>query len=314
MDIGNITFTSSGEQDFKFLITGKNASSGAYQIAISSLILTPELTGITTDEPMITIQAGNTHQLTYLFSNIQDDAQGIIWSITSGNNCVTVNDEGLVTGIKEGTAIVRAASNRYEGVYVDYTINSEATPTEPQIVGANGATGWEKITEFISKIDKGSHKEIKIVINMEQETILPKEVITTMEGKNISVELQMDGYSWMIHGKDITGDELNDVELSITTNTEAIPAATVESIAGKHTSMQLQLAHDGEFGFTATLLINMDKKNKGLIANLYYYDPMKKILCLQSVDKLDSKGNVELTFTHASNYIIVLVKKGKDRR
>ncbi len=32
------------------------------------------------------------------------------------------------------------------------------------------------------------------------------------------------------------------------------------------------LAYDGEFGFTATLTINMESKNTGLYANMFYYN------------------------------------------
>ena len=34
----------------------------------------------------------------------------------------------------------------------------------------------------------------------------------------------------------------------------------------------MTLAYDGEFGFTATLTVNMESKNAGLYANLFYYN------------------------------------------
>jgi len=39
---------------------------------------------------------------------------------------------------------------------------------------------------------------------------------------------------------------------------------------------QFSLAYDGEFGFTATLTVNMESKNAGLYANLFYYNEQTK--------------------------------------
>ena len=54
---------------------------------------------------------------------------------------------------------------------------------------------------------------------------------------------------------------------------------------------------------------NVDKNNTGLYANLFYYDPITKTLLIQDISKIDNQGNVVLTFTHASNYVIVMSDK-----
>ena len=70
--------------------------------------------------------------------------------------------------------------------------------------------------------------------------------------------------------------------------------------------MNLTLAYDGEFGFTATLTVNMESKNAGLYANLFYYNEQTGELEFISAGQIDPDGNAELVFTHASDYTIVV--------
>ena len=193
------------------------------------------------------------------------------------------------------------------------TPTSTPTPTpveveEPKIIGSD-ETGWEAIAKVLGGLEDESKEDNQVTINMGEETILPKEIISLMKGKNTIIVLQMDAYSWTINGEDITGEELKDIDLSLAKNTDVIPSTIVNTVARDKSTVQVQLAHNGPFGFTATLSIDLEKKNSGLIANLFYYDSMNKTLILQSVDKVDIDGNVDLTFNHASDYIIVLSEK-----
>lgn len=80
--------------------------------------------------------------------------------------------------------------------------------------------------------------------------------------------------------------------------------------------MTISIEHNGEFGFTAVMTINMEKKNVGLLANLFYYN--KKAadgsgkLEFMCADEIDADGNADLTFTHASDYTIVIDKEPMD--
>ena len=50
----------------------------------------------------------------------------------------------------------------------------------------------------------------------------------------------------------------------------------------------------------------MDAQNAGLYANLFYYNEILKDLEFVCADKIDADGTAELTFNHASEYVIVL--------
>ena len=64
-----------------------------------------------------------------------------------------------------------------------------------------------------------------------------------------------------------------DLDLGVNTNTNNIPAEVINQVTKEKNSLQLSLNHNGDFGFTATLTVHLDAKNKGLYANLYYYNP-----------------------------------------
>ena len=53
----------------------------------------------------------------------------------------------------------------------------------------------------------------------------------------------------------------------------------------------------------------MDKKNTGLYANLFYFNEQTGELEFICADEIDENGNTRLTFTHASDYIVVVDDK-----
>lgn len=68
----------------------------------------------------------------------------------------------------------------------------------------------------------------------------------------------------------------------------------------------MSLVYEGEFGFKAVLSVNMDSANAGLYANLFYYNEQTGGLEFICADQIAEDGSVELIFTHASEYTIVI--------
>ena len=71
-------------------------------------------------------------------------------------------------------------------------------------------------------------------------------------------------------------------------------------------TVQITLAHDGEFGFTMTLSAPLGEENAGYWANLYHYDEEAETLNFEAAAEIDQDGNVKIPFTHASQYAIVI--------
>ena len=213
-------------------------------------------------------------------------------SIASGNNNNTNTNGGRVTGTSDSS---KNTDSR----------NNSDTERKPYIKDDSGKEGWDVIN---SQLDEAKSGETVTVV-MNGTTVVPKDIFDSIKGEDVTLVLDMgDGISWKINGKDIT-DAAGDIDFGVTVGADAgksIPVDVINNVTGERYSMNLSLAYDGEFGFTAKLTINMESKNSGLYANLFYYNEQTGKLEFVSAGLIDADGNVELEFTHASDYTIVI--------
>ena len=213
-------------------------------------------------------------------------------SIASGNNNNTNTNGGRVTGTSDSS---KNTDSR----------NNSDTERKPYIKDDSGKEGWDVIN---SQLDEAKSGETVTVV-MNGTTVVPKDIFDSIKGEDVTLVLDMgNGLSWKINGKDIT-DAAGDIDFGVTVGADAgksIPVDVINNVTGERYSMNLSLAYDGEFGFTARLTINMESKNTGLYANLFYYNEQTGKLEFVSAGLIDADGNVELEFTHASDYTIVI--------
>ena len=181
----------------------------------------------------------------------------------------------------------------------------DSTSIKPYIKDDSGKEGWDVIKPQLEEAKAGD----TVTVAMNGTTVVPKDVIDSIKGKDTTLVLDMgNGLSWKIYGKDIT-DAAGDIDFDVKVGADAgksIPVGVINNVTGERSSLNLTLAYDGEFGFTATLTVNMESKNAGLYANLFYYNEQTGELEFISAGQIDPDGNVELVFTHASDYTIVV--------
>ena len=186
--------------------------------------------------------------------------------------------------------------------------NEKGDSIKPYIKDDSGKEGWDVIKPQLEEAKSGD----TVTVVMNGTTVVPKDVIDSIKGKDTTLVLDMgNGLSWKIYGKDIT-DAAGDIDFDVTVGADAgksIPVDVINNVTGERYSMNLTLAYDGEFGFTATLTVNMESKNAGLYANLFYYNEQTGELEFISAGQIDPDGNVELVFTRASDYTIVVDAK-----
>lgn len=140
--------------------------------------------------------------------------------------------------------------------------------------------------------------------NGEVATEVPVEILEVIQGQNVEVTFDMGAYSWTINGKDVDAEKLEAINLEVVLDADAIDESIVEAIANGETTYQISLTHEGDFGFTATLTLNVGKEYSGFKGALYYFDGNKPVY--QSTKEVDENGNVSYEFSHASDYVIVL--------
>ncbi|MBB2181817.1 fibronectin type III domain-containing protein [Lachnospiraceae bacterium MD1] len=187
-------------------------------------------------------------------------------------------------------------------------VSSGGSPTStvttmPAIKDASNQAGWEAIKEQIGQSREGD----TVTIEMNGSSVVPGEVLDVIRGTETTLVFDMgEGITWSINGQSITEGSLKDVNLDVSLNTDAIPEGIISQMAGEQDSNTLSLAYDGPFGFTSVLTINLNKINAGKYGNLFYYNPVTKQLTLQAVEKIGEKGTVELPFSHASDYVVII--------
>ena len=211
-------------------------------------------------------------------------------SNASGNN----NNTGTTGGSAAGTENSSSTGQ-----------NNSDTENKPYIKDDSGKEGWDVIS---SQLDEAKSGET-VTVAMNGTTVVPKDIFDSIKGEDVTLVLDMgNGLSWKINGQDIT-EPSGDIDFGVTVGADAgksIPVDVINNVTGERSSMNLSLAYDGEFGFTATLAINMESKNAGLYANLFYYNEQTGELEFVSAGQIDADGNVELEFTHASDYTIAI--------
>ena len=179
------------------------------------------------------------------------------------------------------------------------------TSIKPYIKDDSGKEGWDVIKPQLEETKPGD----TVTVAMNGTTVVPKDVIDSIKGKDTTLVLDMgNGLSWKVYGKDIT-DAAGDIDFGVTVGADAgksIPVDVINNVTGERFSLNLTLAYDGELGFTATLTVNMESKNAGLYANLFYYNKQTGELEFICAGQIDADGNAELVFTHASDYTIVV--------
>ena len=175
-------------------------------------------------------------------------------------------------------------------------------PEEPKEPEDNGnGPDWGDISKEIEKAKDGD----KIDIDMGDTSVLPGDILDSIAGKDITIVLDMgDGLTWTINGMDVTNP--GDIDMGVSLGSEGIPVQVINLVTGELSYVTITLNHSGDFGFTAVLTIDMGKENKGFYANLYYYNEEISDAEFMCAGKINSKGKADLTFTHASEYIIVI--------
>lgn len=177
---------------------------------------------------------------------------------------------------------------------------------KPFIKDETGKEGWDVIKNETSDAKDGD----AVKVDMNGATVVPGDVLDTIAGKDVTIVFDMgNGITWSVNGNSITTDKVSDIDFSVKVGEEAgnnIPVDVINNVTGERYSIQISLAYDGEFGFTAVLSINMEAKNVGLCANLFYYNETTGELEFICADEIAEDGTADLTFTHASDYTIVI--------
>lgn len=195
---------------------------------------------------------------------------------TSGNNSSQVNSAVQTTPKQEEQAVA------------EVTVQEES---------------FANVIEAVNKAKTGS----KIRVNLLKATKIPANVFESIKGKDMNVTFKVsDQASWIINGKDITGNVTASIDLGLVVGTSDIPKQKVTALADGNETIQLSLNYDGVFGFEGILRLSVGTDYSGKIANLYYYNEATGKFEYYQAAQVKEDGTVDFKFSHASDYVIVL--------
>lgn len=161
---------------------------------------------------------------------------------------------------------------------------------------------FANVVEAVNKAKAGS----TIRVNLKKTTKIPANVFENIKGKDVTVTFKVsDQASWIINGKDITGNVTAPIDLGLVVGTSDIPKQKVTALADGNETIQLSLNYDGAFGFDGVLRISVGDTYSGKVANLYYYNETTGKFEYYQAVQVKEDGTVDFTFSHASDYVIV---------
>ena len=177
--------------------------------------------------------------------------------------------------------------------------------------GGGGSAATPSVSDKAAKELKNAKEGSTVAIDMKGETKLPASVTKEIAGKDVTVELDMGGGTvWSFNGLDVPKGGVR-LDLGVKTGTKTIPAKVINALTGEATTIQLQLDHNGPFGMSLKLSVDLGKKHDGLYANLYFYNPKSGELEFQSASMI-SGGKASWAFDHASDCAIVIDKESHE--
>ncbi|WP_308589448.1 S-layer homology domain-containing protein [uncultured Oscillibacter sp.] len=204
-----------------------------------------------------------------------------------------------------------------DGTPVVFHISQKPTVTVAAPSGSSGGSGnsggsgdsddGPSFTDEALRTIRNAEDGGTVKLNLPYDGKLPGKVLEEAAGRDITLELRAGtGAAWILQGTDIPQGKLSDLNLKVDTAADTIPVTVLNALTGEKTAMQLELRHDGPFGFPLTLRLEVGTESAGLFANLYYYDETARALEYQSTAKIGADGKADIPFSHASSYAVVI--------
>ncbi len=160
----------------------------------------------------------------------------------------------------------------------------------------------ETLLKSIEDMEEGQTS----TFDMAEEKVLPAQAIGLIKGRDIELVLELDKYSWAINGQNVSASEPADINLEINRNEGSIPQEVIDIFSEENDVVELNLAHDGEFGFKANISYDIGSEFSERVATVYHYNEAENRMDKVQDTVIDESGVVTLSLDHASSYAVVM--------
>lgn len=260
-----------------------------------------KVTGVTLNTETLELFTGGSATLTATVEPSDAANQNVTWQSDNANVATVQN--GTVTAVGAGETTITVTTE--DG---GKTATCTVTVSRYSSGGGSSSSSTSLSDRAIDDIQDARPGDTVEITLRPGRTTLEREVFEELAGQDITLEIDAgDGVLWTVNGLDIPEDtRLHDLDLDVDLGDSGIPATVLNAVTGEISTVQLSLAHDGEFGFTMTLSAPLGKTNAGYWANLYWYNERTEELEFQQAARIANDGTAEFDLDHASDYAIVI--------
>ena len=297
----NVTY-----QHYKTMLSIRNAYTDVFARGSRTSILSSDEDGY----DVIARSYGDT--TLYVGMNINEKATEVTIPVSAeaGSKMKNLYDGKEYTVSADKTVTVSIPAAKDGGTVVLNAVKSAIIPDDNNNgnsgINLNITVDGSDFTEVVNTINAVSDGTT-VIVNVNGTTAIPEDVFNSMSGKEVNVVFKVgENATWVVKGKDIKNKLSKAIDLGVTLGKSDIPSDKIKALAGDNAFIELSLAHDGEFGFTATLRLYVGTQYNGKYANLYYYNEKTGSLEYVKAVKVNADGAVEYEFVHASDYVIVM--------
>lgn len=260
-----------------------------------------KVTGVTLNTETLELFTGGSATLTAAVEPSDATNQNVTWQSDNANVATVQN--GTVTAVGAGEATITVTTE--DGAK---TATCTVTVSRYSSGGGSSSSSTSLSDRAIDDIQDARPGDTVEITLRPGRTTLEREVFEELAGQDITLEIDTgDGVLWTVNGLDIPEDtRLHDLDLDVDLGDSDIPATVLNAVTGEISTVQLSLAHDGEFGFTMTLSAPLGRDNADYWANLYWYNERTEELEFQQAARIARDGTAEFALDHASDYAIVI--------
>ena len=152
-----------------------------------------------------------------------------------------------------------------------------------------------------------------VTIDMTKTNMIYAETLQQIKEQGREVILEMEnGVTWTIDGSTMEAANLEDINLKVEVGTSQIPSDKLSVLTETENYVELSLSHNGDFGFTAVLTVELPEAHEGQYANLFYYNEETGEFEFMCATLISSTNKAAFEFKHASDYVVIVSDETKE--
>lgn len=236
--------------------------------------------------------------------NIAIDENNMLYAILQNNPQETEDGQGNKVPVeKEIVNIANISDIDSIAVPVEDDENADRIDVSTTETVITEFENWNEISEALD--EKGT-----VEISLQEDAAsLPAEVVESAKGKDVELIINVGTFQWSVNGLEVSDSTVSDVKLGVKENEGIIPEDITNKYVDDQQTVEVNLEHEGQFGYTANLKVYVGTEYAGKTASILHYDTDNNRLDYQNNCIVDEKGYAILNLQHASSYMVVIDDK-----